>query len=327
VHLLGAVLAVLSAATFALTNATGRRGVITGTPAQGMVVSIPVGLLCFLAVGFLTGALQNPGRFTASTLASLSAAGVLHFVVGRYCNFRASQAAGVNLTAPVMQLNAVVTLTLAVVALREPCTMLQAAGGVLMVIGSLVTQRASQPAAAGKRLDGLAFTPRIAAGFFFASIAALMYGTSPIIVRQALAGVGPLSGVVGGSVAYAGATVAVVLGLFIPAFRRNVMKVTGANARWFVFSGIFVAAAQGFLYSALAIAPIMLVVPLLQLSLVFRFLLALLLNPHYEVFSLLVVVGSLVSISGACAVSVDSNLIVHALAIPEPLSVYLRSQL
>jgi len=33
VHLLGAALAILSAATFALTNAIGRRGVITGTPA------------------------------------------------------------------------------------------------------------------------------------------------------------------------------------------------------------------------------------------------------------------------------------------------------
>jgi drug/metabolite transporter (DMT)-like permease len=93
VQLLGAVLAVLSAATFALTNATGRRGVISGTPAQGMVISIPVGLVCFVTVALLTGDLQNPGRFSTIALASLSAAGVLHFVVGRYCNFRASQAA------------------------------------------------------------------------------------------------------------------------------------------------------------------------------------------------------------------------------------------
>src|SRR5439155_6160679 len=78
VHLLGAIFAVLSAATFALTNATGRRGVITGTPAQGMVTSIPVGLLCFLAVAFVTGALADLNRITASMLASLSAAGVIH---------------------------------------------------------------------------------------------------------------------------------------------------------------------------------------------------------------------------------------------------------
>ncbi len=326
-HLLGAVLAVLSAATFALTNATGRRGVISGTPAQGMVISMPVGLACFLAVALLTGAHQSIWRLTPTALLSLSAAGLIHFVVGRYCNFRASQAAGVNLTAPVMQLNAVVTLVLAVVALHEPCTILQAAGAVLMVTGSLVTQRASQSAPTSKPHDVPAFRPRIAAGFFFASVAALMYGTSPIIVRQALDGGGPFSGVLGGSIAYAAATVAVGVGLLIPSLRRNVTKVSGENARWFVYSGIFVAAAQGFLYSALAVAPIMLVVPLLQLSLVFRFIFAYLLNPHHEVFGWLVVMGSLVSIAGACAVSVDTNLILHALAIPDPLGAYLRSPL
>jgi drug/metabolite transporter (DMT)-like permease len=327
VHLLGAVLAVLSAATFALTNATGRRGVISGTPAQGMVISIPVGLACFLVVALLTGASVNFGRFSAPVLVSLSAAGILHFVVGRYCNFRASQAAGVNLTAPVMQLNAVVTLVLAVLVLREPCTMLQVAGAILMVAGSLVTQRASQPGAASKPHDAAVFTPRVAVGFLFASIAALMYGTSPIIVRQALLDAGPLGGVAGGSIAYAAATVAVTVGLLIPSLRSNVAKVSGENARWFVYSGIFVAAAQGFLYSALAVAPIMLVVPLLQLSLVFRFLFAYLLNPHHEVFGFLVVFGSIVSIAGACAVSIDTNLILYALAIPEPLGSILRSRL
>lgn len=50
-----------------------------------------------------------------------------------------------NLTAPVVQLNSVVTLVLAVIILREPCTMLQVVGAVLMVSGSLVTQQSSQP--------------------------------------------------------------------------------------------------------------------------------------------------------------------------------------
>ena len=86
--------------------ATGRHGVITGTPVQGMVISMPVGLVCFLALALPTGAQQNFARFSGAALASLSAAGVLHFMLGRYCNFRASQAAGVNLTAPVVQLNA-----------------------------------------------------------------------------------------------------------------------------------------------------------------------------------------------------------------------------
>lgn len=326
-QVLGAVLAVLSAATFALTNATARRGVITGTPVQGMVISIPVGLACFLTTALLTGALQSLDRLEASAIVSLSAAGLMHFVLGRYCNYRSSQAAGVNLTAPVIQLNAVVTLVLAVVALREPCTMLQLAGGVLMLAGSLVTQRASQPASAGKPKSLATFAPRIAAGFFFAAIAAVMYGTTPIIVRLALHDAGPLSGLAGGSVAYAAATVAVAFGLLIPSLRRNVMEVSGENARWFVYSGIFVAVAQGLLYSALAVAPIMLVAPLLQLSLVFRFLFAFLLNPHHEVFGMLVVIGSVVSIAGASAIAIDTDLILHALPVPESLAGFLRSQL
>lgn len=153
-----------------------------------------------------------------------------------------------------------------------------------------------------------------------------MYGTSPIIVRQALYGLGPLSGLAGGSIAYAAATLAVALGLLIPSLRRNVMQVTGENARWFVYSGIFVAAAQGFLYSALAVAPIMLVAPLLQLSLVFRFLFALLLNPHHELFGTIVVIGSLVSIAGACAVSINTDLILAALAMPPELGAVLRTR-
>ena len=118
------------------------------------------------AVALLTGAIRNLSHFSATAIASLSAAGVLHFVLGRYCNFRASQAAGVNLTAPVVQLNSVVTLILAVMILREPCTLLQVVGAVLMVSGSLVTQRSAETATASKSNE-VAFTPRVAVGFFF----------------------------------------------------------------------------------------------------------------------------------------------------------------
>jgi uncharacterized membrane protein len=324
---LGAILAILSAATFALTNATGRRGVITGTPAQGMVISMPVGLACLLALALLTGTVQSIGRFSGAALMPLSIAGVLHFVLGRYYNFRANQAAGVNLTAPVVQLNSVVTLILAVVVLHEPCTMLQAAGAMLMVMGSLVIQRPSKTSSAGKPVDPRLFSPRIAAGFAFALIAALAYGTSPVVVRQALQDAGLQSGLAGASIAYAAATLAVALGLFIPSLRRNVLQVSSENARWFVYSGLFVAAAHGFLYTALAVAPIMLVAPLLQLSLVFRLLFSLLLNPRHEVFGFPVVIGSVVSIAGACAIAVDTQLILGALSVPEPLAAFLGSRL
>jgi hypothetical protein len=51
---LGANLAVHSAAAFALNNAAAGRGGVTGTPAQGMIVTIPIGVLCFFPIKILT---------------------------------------------------------------------------------------------------------------------------------------------------------------------------------------------------------------------------------------------------------------------------------
>ena len=60
-HLLGAVLAILSGATFALTNATGRRGVITGTPTWGKgLVQTVYGLPYDGALGLTTASYYTP---------------------------------------------------------------------------------------------------------------------------------------------------------------------------------------------------------------------------------------------------------------------------
>ena len=63
------------------------------------------------------------------------------------------------------------------------------------------------------------------------------------------------------------------------AIRRNVFALKRDNARWFALSGVMVAAAQGFFFCAVAVAPVMLVMPLLQLSLAFRMLFSTWLNP------------------------------------------------
>jgi drug/metabolite transporter (DMT)-like permease len=248
--------------------------------------------------------------------------GVLHFVIGRYCNFRSNQLAGVNLSAPVVQLQVVVTMVLAVVVLHEPCTVLQMIGGALIVFGSLITQRQStrpRTAASGKRAM-LAFEPQIAAGYLFASGAALAYGSTPVMARFALEHTGPSTGVLGGLIAYVAATAVASLALLSPQVRSNVFSVRREDARWFAMSGVFVAAAQGFFFAAVAVAPVMLVMPLLQLSLAFRMLFSTWLNPHHEVVGPLVLVGVVTSVAGALLVSIDSGTIVQALRVPEALA-------
>lgn len=332
--MLGAILAVLSAASFALNNAAARRGVVTGSPTQGMAISIPVGVVCFLPVTLVAGELSRLTQFPPTAAAWMAGVGLLHFVLGRFCNYSANQSAGVNLTAPVIQLQVVVTLVLAVVILHEPCTLLQAFGGVLIVSGSLVTQqqRASpranpvgaSAATSPSKPNTPAFTPRYLKGYVFATLAALAYGSSPIMARFALEHTGPTSGIVGGLIAYAAATTVVALALLWPPVRREVFAIGRESARWFAYSGVFVAMAQGFFFCAVAVAPVLLVMPLLQTSLAFRLLFSTWLNPDHEVFGKIVLAGVAVSVTGALLVSIDTNILLSAFAVPDAIAQVLR---
>jgi drug/metabolite transporter (DMT)-like permease len=327
--MLGALLAALSAATFAFNNAAARRGVVTGTVIQAMAITVPVGLICFMSASLLTGAAAHLPALPAISVTAMAGVGVLHFIFGRYCNYRANQAAGANLVAPVIQLQVFVSVVLAVLVLREPCTVLQMIGGIVMLAGALITQQQPfkpVPAApvAHRAAAEHVFLPRRTVGYVFASLAALAYGTSPIMARGALEHTGPVTGVLGGLIAYGAATAVMVMGAASPAFRANVSALNRENLRWFLYSGVFVALAQGLFYSALAIAPIMLVAPLMQLSLIFRFGFARAMNPHHEVFGPLVTLGTALAIIGACMISIDSNLILDTLSLPASIDAHLR---
>jgi drug/metabolite transporter (DMT)-like permease len=332
---LGAILSLLSAMAFALNNASVRRGVISGTPIQAMAVSVPLGVVCFLPIAWLAGELDRFSQFSAKATAWMAGLGVLHFVIGRYFNFKANQVAGTNLTAPVVQLQVVVTMVLAVLVLHEPCTLLQMIGGVVMLGGSLVTQSqppktiaagpAAEPTPVPKDKSALPpFIPLYLAGYIFALLAAIAYGTTPIMARFALEHTGPTTGILGGLVAYIAATSVVGLAFLISApLRRNAGSMKRDNVRWFALSGVMVAAAQGFFFCAVAVAPVLFVMPLLQTSLAFRLLFSTWLSPHHEVFGPLILSGVAISIIGALIVSIDSELIVNFLAIPEPLAGFL----
>lgn len=318
--MLGAFLAVLSAASFAATAAAGRRGVVTGTPAQGMAISNLVGVLCFFVVAALMGVITHNMQFPPNTAAWMAGGGVLQFVVGRYANFRANQSAGVNLTAPVVQLNVVVTVVLAVIFLGEPCTVLQLMGGLVMFAGAFTTQQQSL-----QKVGAPGFSPRYAEAYLFALVAALAYGTGPLMARIALQFSGPMSAISGGLISYSASTAAVAtMVLLSPSLRRNVTSVKWENFRWFVYSGVAVAAAHGFMYAALAVSPIMIVIPLLQLSLVFRLFFSAWVNPDHEIFGVKVIAGTVISMVGAFAVAVDTDFILAALRVPYTLARVLR---
>src|SRR5262249_44807017 len=120
-----------------------RRGVVTGSVLQGMAVTVPIGGLSFLVLTLAVGELGELLVLPAAALAWLAAQGIVHFVLGRYCNYKSNQLMGVNLAAPVVQLQVPFAMLMAVVMLHEKFTVLQVAGSVLMLGGSFVTQTRS----------------------------------------------------------------------------------------------------------------------------------------------------------------------------------------
>src|SRR5215470_6994594 len=190
--LLGVLYAALGAFTFALNNVAMRRGVVTGSVLQGMALTVPIGGLSFLVMTIAFGDAGQLVMFPTAALGWLVCQGIVHFVIGRYCNYRSNQLMGVNLTAPVVQLQVPFAMMLAVVTLHEKFTALQAIGSALMLGGSFIAQgnarenkKASAPAPTSittvtsqEQLAVLeakpkpTFQPRVFSGYIFGLAAA-----------------------------------------------------------------------------------------------------------------------------------------------------------
>jgi drug/metabolite transporter (DMT)-like permease len=328
---LGGFLALLSALTFALNNASARRGVLTGTVAQAMAISVPIGVPLFLVATAAFGSLATVFSLPSPAILLLSVAGIIHFVWGRYCNYRATKAMGAVLVGPTQQLSLIVALVLAVGILGEALTPLRIIGIALVLLGPALTH--TEPPARGDRKsqreqNGAAaagvdlpaptpFKPNYAEGYLFAILSATGYGVSPVLVRLGLEDRGLGVSLAGGLVSYLAATLALALVLLWPKHIREVIAINQVSARWFTASGVLVCISQMFRYMALAVAPVSVVTPIQRLSIVFRVAVGWVMNPQHEVFSGRVILGTVVSLAGALALSVSTELFLSLIPLPD----------
>jgi uncharacterized membrane protein len=322
---LGALLAVLSAATFALNNASVRRGVLTGTVGQAMAITVLLGVPLFFLAALVTGHLGAVTEFSPKALIALALAGILHFVWGRSCNYRATRAIGANLVAPIQQVHLIISLSLAIWLLGEQFTMLRIIGIALVLTGPSITMRERKRPVSDQKITAIdaekppGFAPQYAEGYTFALLSAIGYGLSPILVRVGLEGKGLGVSLAGGLVAYIAATAVMGLVLLWPGNFRNALAVDRESAKWFTLSGVVVFVSQMFLYMAMSIAPVTVVSPVTRLSLLFRLHFARWINPQHEVFGGPVILGTVVSLAGAVALSLSTETVEALIPLPGAL--------
>ncbi|NNG04780.1 MAG: EamA family transporter [Inquilinus sp.] len=314
--MLGALLALLSAATFGLNNAAIRRGVLSGSVLQALSITVPLGAVLFALVALAAGALSAIGDFSAAGIGWLAAAGVVHFVIGRYGNYRATRAMGANLSGPVQQASVLVSLVLALAFLGETLTPLRIVGIVLIVAGPMIMLRGR----GRRRSTPSGFVPDLAEGYAYSLLCAVGYGVSPLFIRLGLEDGGLGASLAGGTISYGAATLVLAAILLLPGKAAHVRAPDGVAARWFLASGLLVFLSQVFRYMALAVAPVSVVVPIQRLSVVFRALFSWLINRDHELFGFWVLSGIGVSVVGALALTVSTEWLLSTVSLPAALA-------
>jgi drug/metabolite transporter (DMT)-like permease len=314
--MLGVILAIISSLSFSLNSVMARRGLARATASAGAFVTVLLGVPLFLGASLVTGQLFNAPDVPLKGYLLLSAAGVLHFGIGRYFNYRAAAAIGATRAGSVQALTVPYAILIAFVFLGETISPIMGFGIVLIIIGpSIMVQRRSPSAAktppppsGGSTneqavAEAPAFQLRQVEGYLsaFATIGA--YGTSPILIRAAL---GDIDGVAifGGLVAYSAAAGVLVLTLVLPSRRGLISAMRPSTVRLFLGAGTFVFLAQMFRFMALAVAPVAVVTPLMRTGAVFTLIFSWTLNRHLEVINLRVVAGILLSVTGAVILAV-----------------------
>ncbi len=302
-----------------------RRGVISGTALQGMAVTVPLGALTFVVLALVNGTLSDVLRVPGAAALWLIGQGIVHFVLGRYCNYRSNQLMGVNLSVPVVQLQVPWAILLAVATLGERFTVLQAIGSALMLGGSFTVQRRATeaPSKAGASLsteERAQFQPKLVSGYAFGLAAAIFYGTSPLMARQAFLAATGISTNAAGVVAYLGALAVFAVVLLSGPARWSIVHMKFNNMGWFVAAAVLVAVSQAFVYASLAAAPLIVVTPILQLSLVLRLLFSQVLNKEHEIMNAAVLTGAAAAVIGSILVSLDTGYAVSALGLAPGLA-------
>ncbi len=287
-------LVIIGALAYATSTFVLRRAVLNAPDVTvGAVITVAIGLLFFMPVIVALGQVKSIVSLPWQSYAWLSAAGIIHFVIGRSLFYRCVQLYGANVTQVITKISPLIVVTLGVSLLSEPLTWHLAIGVLLIVCGLMVMSLNPQMFRSGQGL--FSGVPRKA--FLLGISAGLCWGISPILIKMGLSG--QTSPVVGVFISYTAAIVILGLSLVNRDRRVAISNMQIGTIGLFILSGLFISAAQLVRYTALSMAPASIVAPIFAISPVFLLILSFLFSRKLEVFSAPVIAGTIAVIIGA----------------------------
>ena len=309
----GALLALGSAFSFSVNSILIRRGLADAgaTAAQGAFITVLLGVPFGFAAVVLTGQVLRFGEVSPTGYLLLLAAGIVHFCIGRYCNYRSIAAIGASRTVTIQAIAVPYSIVMAIVLLGErPTVPMYLAIALIMASPFLMIDRGKRAPHPNPLREGegnkegalpegrAAVEIRMVEGVVFSLLASVGYGTSPILIRAALEDATGVAAI-GTFVAYVGASAVLLASLALPAQRGLMGAINFRYMRLFGSAGLSVFTAQLLRFFSLALADVTVVDPLMRTVGVFTLILSYLVNRRLEQITLGVVLGVLVSFAGS----------------------------
>lgn len=270
-----------------------RLGTDDGNANDAIIIAILINAVIFTTVALTT----TPWSYRPTTRALLAfiGAGLIGTMIGRALFFHGIDRVGASRAEPVKASTPLHATILAVLILGETLTSGHLLGVVAIVIGiALISHESSRHSTiGGEEFSVIALWLPLAA--------AVAYGIEPIFAKTGFADDTPLF------VALAIKSVAAAIGFFIYLRWKGVVPTISSIHRgalkWYLLAGLVNSMFQITYYLALIIAPVALVVPIVQMSPLFVAIVGYLYLQHLERVTPRLIAGALIVVGGGILVT------------------------
>ncbi len=252
--MLGAILGLGYAAFFGVNSIVVRRGVLRVSSNYMATLTVFSGPIFFFVLTLATGELFKIAAFNWKATLFFALSGIIHFALGRTFGYRSVQILGATRSGIMTGLNAIVSVVLAVIILKETLTPLMIVGICFSLSGPIIMGLKEERTTRivdlsvnrqSKHLDRKTFYR----GLFFGIGSAIFWGSSPIFIKLGLDNGG--SSLAGSFIAYSAASLVVSISLLNETNREEIFKVDKQALRLAVMSGMTTNIAQMLRYVAL----------------------------------------------------------------------------
>ena len=305
--MLGLLCAITSALAFAANDTALRRGILFSSVYKSIIVTVPIGIPLFLLVIAIFNCWDDLYNLNLSSIFFFSIAGLIHFVFGRYFNFKTIESLGATQAGPIVQIGLLVSVCFAVFVLGEGVNIYHIIGIGLLLMGPLFILL-------GSRRDNFTnsgIKMNYNMGFFWGLMCSFCYGTSPLLIKLGIsAGTDNIKfTIVGGFISYLSAMLCLIIIILFSGIKiKDALTIDPRGMKWFTITGFMGAIAQLLRYAALGVLPISIVEPIHRTSVIFRVLFGYILNRKHEIINIRVLSGVGLSLLGAYLLILQLNL-------------------